>query len=80
MPELFEAVKALGIAGGPVFAYLWWLERKERIESQKALPLLLEKSLNNTHEASTAINAANTAIIALKEMVAQFIRSARGKS
>lgn len=33
-PSILEIIKGLGIAGGPVFAVLWWLERTERRECQ----------------------------------------------
>lgn len=29
-PSILEIIKGLGIAGGPVFGVLWWLERTER--------------------------------------------------
>jgi hypothetical protein len=36
-PELVEMIKAGGAAMAPIFAMLWWLERGERIDSQKEL-------------------------------------------
>lgn len=37
IPELLEWAKGLGTAAGPIFAWLWWLERDERKDTQEEL-------------------------------------------
>lgn len=64
-----EAIKALGIAGGPVFAFLWWLERKERIECQKITKDLMVQSLTITAQATHTVSTVTLAIADLKEII-----------
>lgn len=84
MSEFLEAIKALGIAGGPVFAVLWWLERAERLECQKITRDLLTQSLTTTVQATNFINTATAAFKELKEGIqvserslTQLIRSSK---
>lgn len=66
---VIEAIKALGIGGGPVFAFLWWLERKERIEGQKAVKEMLVQQLISTQQAVNSAETASEAINELKNVV-----------
>jgi len=50
-----DAIKALGVAGGPVFAVLWWLERTERREAQKTTALFLTQVLTATSQSTASI-------------------------
>lgn len=82
IPGLLDAIKALGVAGGPVFAVLWWLERKERVECQKTTRDLLVQVLNVTSQAANSVTAVTAAVAELREgtkdsdkRLAQLIRS-----
>lgn len=81
-PSFIEAVKALGIAGGPVFGLLWWLERTERIECQKLTKDMLIQSLTVTGQATHSVTSVTSALSDLKDgmndgtkALAQLIRS-----
>lgn len=63
-----DAVKALGVAGGPVFAILFWLERGERKEAQKAVVSFLTQLL-------TVTNAATNSITEVTKVVAEVATS-----
>lgn len=65
-PTLFEALKGLGIAGGPVFAILWWLERVERKECQASTRELLIQVLTVTQQATMSVTSVTTAVTELK--------------
>lgn len=69
VPSFLEAVSALGIAGGPVFAFLWWLERVERKECQKTIKELLVQSLAVTHQAANSVSAVTVAVAELREVI-----------
>lgn len=43
--ELLGAVKTGGAGLGVVFAILWWLERRERIEAQDKNGVMVEKMI-----------------------------------
>ena len=66
MEDFIEAVKALGVGGGPVLAFLWWLERLERKECQKAIQELLEKSIDVTHQSTIAVASVTAAFNEMK--------------
>jgi hypothetical protein len=70
LPSIFEAIKGLGIAGGPVFAVLWWLERTERKEAQAMAKDLLVQSLQSAHAASTSVSEVTAALAILRESLA----------
>lgn len=55
MNEFLDIVRALGVAGGPVFAVLWWLERIDRKAAQIEARESLIKLLNVTNQAATSI-------------------------
>lgn len=55
-PELLDAVKGLGIAGGPVFFFLWLFERAERKELQKALLSLGERGFTALEGTKNALD------------------------
>lgn len=83
-PTLFEALKGLGIAGGPVFAILWWLERIERKECQQTTKDMLIQVLNTTHQATTTVTTVTAAVVELRATMqsstvtlSQLIRSMR---
>lgn len=61
--DVLDAIKALGIAGGPVFAFLWWLERNERMTLQASVTAMLEKVLTNIAASTTAITEVTKAVI-----------------
>lgn len=62
---LIEAVKGLGIAGGPVFAFLWWLERMERRSLQKEGKDYLVQMLTLSSKVETAVAKITEAVTAL---------------
>ncbi len=62
VPGLLDAIKALGVAGGPVFAVLWWLERKERMVCQKEAHELLTQVLGVTNTAANAVTNVTKAV------------------
>lgn len=59
MPEdlgwFLDLVKGMGIAGGPVFAVLWWLERSERKALQLETKQQLTQVLTIAGQAATAV-------------------------
>lgn len=67
LPWALDVIKALGVAGGPVFAVLWWLERKERQESQKTTKDLLIQTLTVTSQATNSVTAVRDAVAELRE-------------
>lgn len=71
IPSFLEAIKALGIAGGPVFAVLWYREQMERRECQKAYADLLVKTLEGTHHLSNSVVAVGVAVTELRGMMNQ---------
>lgn len=83
-PWFLEAIKALGVAGGPVFAALWWLERTERRECQKTVKELMVQTLTVTTHATHSVESVGKAVAelrgSLRESVttlAQTIRAAK---
>lgn len=68
-PTLLEAIKGLGIAGGPVFAVLWWLERVERKECQATTKDMLIQVLNTTHQATATVTTITTAVVELRAIM-----------
>lgn len=44
-PELLDLIAKGGAALSPIFAFLWWLERSERIALQANLSSLSERTL-----------------------------------
>lgn len=85
LQAVIEAIKALGIAGGPVFAFLYWLERGERKEAQKSVIGFLERLLTVTNQATTSITevtksvaevaAGNSEVMSSLAQIAQMLRS-----
>ena len=63
----FEAIRALGVAGGPVFAVLWWLERVERKAAQKEAKEQLVQMMTVASSAATAVAENTKAIASLGE-------------
>lgn len=68
-PSILESVSALGIAGGPVFAFLWWLERAERKECQATTKDMLVQSLAVTNQAANSVTAVTLAVSELREVI-----------
>lgn len=66
-PVFLELIKGLGIAGGPVFAFLWYLERKERIECQKLARDMHTQTLTTTNQLTSAVTSVSTIINELRE-------------
>lgn len=64
-----EAIRALGIAGGPVFAFLWWLERLERKDCQKTTKDLLVQTLQVTQQAANSVGAVTQAVTELRGII-----------
>lgn len=60
--DILEAIRALGIAGGPVFAVLWWLERTDRKVSQKDTNNFLIQLLNVTNQSTISISEVTKAV------------------
>lgn len=50
-----DAVKALGVAGGPLMGVLWWLERTERQASQDEARTLTVHVLTVASQTATAV-------------------------
>lgn len=76
LPTIIETISALGPASvGTVFAVLWWLERKERVECHKTLQEttkdLHTQTLNAIHEASNSIAAVTVAVAELRGVISQ---------
>lgn len=72
---IIEAIRALGIAGGPVFAALWFLERKERIDCQRTTKDLLVQTLTVTAQAAASIVAVRDAVAELRESSKDSVRT-----
>lgn len=79
---ILDGIRALGIAGGPVFAVLWWLERAERKECQATVKEMLTQVLTVTLQATTSITSVTVAVTELRGVMqtsttslAQLIRS-----
>lgn len=66
-PIFLELVKGLGIAGGPIFALLWWLERRERIDCQQLTKDLLVQTLTITSQSTVAVTSVTTIVIEVRE-------------
>lgn len=75
LPTIVDAIKALGVAGGPVFAVLWWLERTERKECQKASQDLLVQTLEISHRATSALGSSTAAVTELRGVLNTSIAS-----
>lgn len=82
IPWALDILKGLGVGGGPLFALLWWFERKERIECQKTTRDLLVQVLTVTSQAANSVTAVTAAVAELREgtkdsdqRLAQLIRS-----
>lgn len=77
-----DLVKALGVGGGPVFAILWWLERKERKDSQENERKLQVQVLTGVSQMVASVEAVRDGQVQQRELfekaigaVAQSIRS-----
>lgn len=66
LPTLIDAIKGLGIAGGPVFAILWWLERVERKECQATVKDMLTQVLTVTLQATQSVTSVTAAVTELR--------------
>lgn len=64
-PWAMDVIKALGAAGGPVFAVLWWLERIERRTCQKETKEQLTQVLTVASQAATSVTEVTKAVSAL---------------
>jgi hypothetical protein len=53
--ELFDLVKSGGAALGPVFIFLWWMERDERKAAQAELRTVSEKVITAMVETKAAL-------------------------
>lgn len=69
---MLEAIRALGIAGGPVFAALWWLERSERRACQAENKDLVRQVLTVTSQATVSVNEVTKAVAAVEQLVSSF--------
>lgn len=68
MPDwMLDLVRAMGVAGGPVFAILFWLERAERQAAQKESRELLVQVLTTTAQATNSILEVIKAVAAVGE-------------
>lgn len=74
-PIFLELVKGLGIAGGPIFALLWWLERKERIECQRAAKELFVQTLTTTSQLTVTVTTVAAMIPELREAMKDWFNS-----
>lgn len=85
---LLDIIRGLGVAGGPVFAVLFWLERVERKAAQKDSRELLVQNLTTITQASASIVEVTEAVVAvgagMRDMnrsvvqLAQLVRSIDG--
>lgn len=62
IPWALDAIKALGVAGGPVFAVLWWLERRERVACQSETRALLIQVLTVASQATASVMEVTKAV------------------
>lgn len=44
-PELLDLVKSGGASLAPVFAFMWWLERTDKLKAESKSDQLAERSL-----------------------------------
>ena len=65
VPWLLDAIKALGVAGGPVFAALWWLERMDNRALRKEGRENLVQVLSVANTTANSVNDATKAIAAV---------------
>lgn len=66
LPTILDGIKALGVAGGPVFAVLWWMERVERKECQATVKDMLTQVLTVTFQATASVTSVTTAVSELR--------------
>lgn len=64
---LIDIVRAMGVAGGPVFAILFWLERTERRAAQKDYRDLLVQVLTTSAQATNSILEVTKAVTAVSD-------------
>lgn len=55
LKALWEFVQTAGPAG--IFAVMWWLERKERLEKDKELDAMAKEMVKAASETATALTA-----------------------
>lgn len=67
IPWALDILKGLGVGGGPVFAVLWWLERKERLAAQAENKELLPRVLTVASQAATGMTEVHRAVAVLGE-------------
>lgn len=75
---LLDLVKSLGVAGGPVFAVLWWLERIERRAYQREARDYLTQVLTVTSQSANSMSEVSRAVAEVSETTKD-ITSALGK-
>lgn len=59
---VLDAIRALGVAGGPVFALFYWQERKERLAAQAEYKALLPQVLTVASQAANSVSEVTTAV------------------
>lgn len=63
LPEwVIQAFQSLGVAGGPVMAFFWWLEYRQRMRWQADLLERNERFINATNEMTTTLKGVTTAV------------------
>lgn len=80
---LIDIVRALGVGGGPLFAVLWWLERKERHACQAAREQLQREMFTTTNQNANGMSAVKDTQVelrlAIKEGFAAVLQAIRSK-
>lgn len=78
---LLSLIGGLGVASGPVFAFLWWLERTERKACQTEAKALIDRVFAVTTATANATTAITEAVNELgettKESTTQLVRLIR---
>lgn len=67
LTTLISLVGGLGVASGPVFAFLWWLERTERKTGQAEAKAMIDRVFAVTTATANATVAITEAVQELSE-------------
>ena len=57
LSAVFDWLKAIGTAGGPIFAVLWWFERAERKELMEKYHALVPQAVSAIQETRAAVES-----------------------
>lgn len=57
LSSVFDFLKAIGTAGGPIFAVLWWFERSERKELMEKYHAIVPQAISAIQETRSAVES-----------------------